>query len=138
LRYSGNEEFFSDTPQSCCGVVHFSIETIAAVLAHNYGQFKANYNSYEIALFERFGCDFEGKEDWIVEDINAGITEKIYGHLLSYYNTGKDCIYRDKKTNEALRNNAGITYANFTREYLLVLRDILFDPQTVHFYWLQG
>jgi hypothetical protein len=111
----------------------FSIETIAVVLSYYYAQMQLNYNEYKKAYFALFGCHNKDEELWLVDDVTIGFNEEIYGHVLSYYNSGKDYIYRNSN-DKAEKNHAGIKYANYTRDYLHIIHDILYDPATYHTY----
>lgn len=79
----------------------FNIETIAVILRYNYERVKNNYSTYEEYYFVLFSCDSASVNRagnvWLVSDIYAGFTREIYGHTLSYYNTGGEIISVDQK-----------------------------------------
>ena len=108
----------------------FGIESIAVVLQYNYGLFKKNYNEYEKGYFELFKCTEKNVDrstnEWLVDNIYEGFTEEIYGHVLSYYNSGHDYILSyTEDGNVKYSTTVGKRYADLTRQYLPALRKIL-------------
>lgn len=62
---------------------------------------------------------------WLVDNIYAGFTEEIYGHVLSYYNTGSDYIaWSNRGGSTEYYTTVGKRYADYTRQYLPALCDI--------------